>query len=246
VALGLGPVRQLFLASIVVGAYVLSGARVAPKEIPQEPAVPNGTAVAYVKGPLSGSYRLAGMLTLDSIPANRSWYCDWLMVVANRKHAVHQPFIQVGLMRWARNKYRLSAFVAKSNGSSAIAFEDAGILPDGPHAVAMRARGDTIHLDVDGREVRAYRLASLFAKDDPLYGQLAGEVVEPGDRIAGTIRAVAIATHGEPPHPYTGRCRYDDRGLRVDTTQGGLVVGGTLDPARKSRFNAACKGFFEV
>ena len=241
-----GTLGQLFLASIVLGAYALSGARVAPKEIPQEPAVPNGTAVAYVKGPLSGSYSLAGTLTLASIPTNRSWYCDWLMVVANRRHAAHQPFIQVGLMRWARNGYRLSAFVAKSNGSPTIAYEDAGILRDGPHAVAMRARGDTIHLDVDGREVRAYPLKSLFAKDDPLYGQLAGEVIKPGDRITGTIRAVAIATHGEPLHPYTGMCRYDDRGLHVDATQSGLVVGGTLDPARKSRFSAACKGFFDV
>jgi hypothetical protein len=237
--------RLLLLASIVLAACVLAGAPAVRRQVQQAPDVPNATAVAYVKGPLSGSYSLAGTLTLDSIPSNRSWYCDWLMVVANRKNSAHAPFIQVGLMRWARNTYRLSAFVAKSNPRGGIDYEDAGILPDGPHAVAMRVRGGTMHLEVDGRRVRAYPLASLFAKDDVLYGQLAGEVIKPGDQIAGTIRAVAIATHGEPPQPYTGTCKYDDRGVRIDAANGGLVVTGTLNPGRKSAFTAACKGFFD-
>ena len=233
------------LAVIVLPAFVLAGAPVARRHVQREAAVPNATAVAYVKGPLSGNYSLAGTLTLDSIPSNRSWYCDWLMVVANRKSTAHAPFIQIGLMRWARNGYRLSAFVAKSNARGGIDYEDAGILSDGPHTVAMHARSGTIHLEVDGRKVRAYRLASLFAKNDALYGQLAGEVIRPGDHIAGTIRAVAIATHGERPHPYTGTCRYDDRGVRIDAVGGRLVVTGTLNPGRKSAFTAGCKGFFD-
>ena len=237
--------RLLLLIPIVLAAFVLAGAPVARRSVEPAPDVPNGTAVAYVKGPLSGSYSLAGTLTLDGVASNRSWYCDWLMVVGNRKRSAHAPFIQVGLMRWGRNNYRLSAFVAKSTSRGGIDYEDAGILSEGPHAVAMRARNGTIHVDVDGREVRAYRLASLFAKDDRLYGQLAGEVVKPGDRIAGTIRNVAVATHGERPHPYTGTCKYDDRGLRIDAVSGGVVVTGTLNPGRKSAFTAGCKGFFD-
>ena len=238
--------RLLLLVPIVLAAFVLAGSPVVPKQIPNEPDVPNGTAVAYVKGPLSGSYSLAGTLTLDRVPSNRSWYCDWLMVVGNRKNSGRQPFIQVGLMRWARNNYRLSAFVAKSNARGGIDYADAGILSDGAHAVAMHARNGAIHLEVDGREVGAYRLASLFAKDDALYGQLAGEVVKAGNRIMGTIRAVTIATHGEQPRPYTGTCRYDDRGLHLETTRFGLIAGGMLDPARKSGFTGACDGFFDT
>lgn len=236
--------RLLLPAAIVLSAFLLAGTPVA-RHGQRELAVPNATAVAYVKGPLSGSYSLAGTLTLDSIPSNRSWYCDWLMVVANRKDGERVPFVQVGLMRWARNDYRLSAFVAKSNARGGIDYEDAGILSDGPHQAAMHALHGTIHLDVDGREVRAYRLATLFAKDDALYGQLAGEVIRPGDQIAGTIRAVAIATHGERPHPYTGTCKYEDRGVRIDAVDGGLVITGALNPERKSAFTAGCDGFFD-
>jgi hypothetical protein len=237
--------RRSILTAIVLLAFALTGASVIRKPAVKEAEIPNGTAVAYVKGPLTGSFSLAATLTLDRVPANRSWYCDWLMVVGQRKHTAGQPFVQVGLMRWAQNGYRLSAFIAKSNARGGIDYFDAEHLRDGPHAVSMRARKDWIDFDVDGRRIGTYPMSLMFAKNDVLYGQLAGEAVKSGDRVSGTIDAIAIATHGERPHPYTGKCRYDDRGLRVDTTPAGLAVRGTLDPAHKSGFNAACNGFFD-
>ncbi len=237
--------RSIF-AAIVLAALAVAAASLIPKPVVKDVEIPNGTAVAYVKGPLVGRFSLAATLTLDRMPANRSWYCDWLMVAGQRMHSKAQPFVQVGLMRWAQNGYRLSAFIAKSNDRGGIDYRDAGILRDGPHAVAMRARKGWIDFAVDGRGIGSYPMRLMFAKNDVLYGQLAGEAVKAGDRVAGTIHAVEIAAHGEQPHPFTGKCRYDDRGLRVETTPAGLAIHGTLDPTRKRGFKAACDGFFEA
>jgi hypothetical protein len=240
-----GAWRRSLFGAILLGAFALTAAPVVRKPAVKIVEIPNGTAVAYVKGPLTGNFSLAATLTLDRIPENRSWYCDWLMVAGRRKHSAAQPFVQVGLMRWARNDYALSAFIARSNDKGGIDYVDAEHLREGPHGFSIRARKGWIDFEVDGRGIGSYPMSLMFAKSDVLYGQLAGEAVKSGDRVSGTIDAIAIATHGERPHPYTGECRYDDRGLRVENTPAGLAVHGTLDPALKSRFNTACNGFFD-
>jgi hypothetical protein len=232
-----------FIAFALVAAAALRiGTAPGP---PAPPRPPNGIAIAYAAGPFVRYFRLAGTLTLDRSPKNRSWYCDWLMLVAVRKPSRAQPMVQAGLMRWSRNGYRLSAFFARGYGDARpIAYEDLAPLSEGAHRVALVATHANLAVLVDGRVLRRIDLRDVFRSSDVVYAQLAGEVYEPGDSIRATVDNAVLARDGEPSaRPYADDCRRHDRGLRMQGPDDRLLATGTFDLALGSG-QTGCRHFF--
>jgi hypothetical protein len=222
-------------ALVGIAALATATRDVRPPAAPPHP--PNGIAIAYAQGPFARDFSVAATLTLQRSPTNRSWYCDWLMLVASRG-GPEQPMVQAGLMRWARNGYRLSAFFAQGyEDQRGIHYEDLSVLPEGPHRIELRAHRAQLYVFVDGRELRTVALANVFRPQEQVYAQMAGEVYEPGDAIAGSLERIAIARDGAPrPQPYDGRCQRYDRGLRLDGPADKLTVHGRFDLAQPSNF----------
>lgn len=204
----------------------------------------HATAIAYEPGPFVQTFRIDGGLVLERIPSNRSWYCAWLMLAADRPQQLDQPFLQVGLIRWARNDFKLSAFVADAHDANAIRFRDLGVVSEGLHNVGLRADGVVLHVLVDGRDRETVRLRSLFNAEDRVYAQIAGEVAEPGDRIRARLQALQILHDGGQTQPYRGRCRYQDRGLFVEVHGNAVRAGGRFATWLKSDF-VGCERFFD-
>jgi hypothetical protein len=203
-----------------------------------------GIASAYVRGPFERDFRLSGTLTLDRIPANRSWYCNWLMLAARRDEQLDQPFVQAGFIRWAANGYRLSAFIAQGHDGRRIDFDDLALLDDGPHDVELRGSGGVLHVVIDGKDLRTVKLSSLFDANDRVYGQIAGEVHMPGDSLRASFTRLTEAPDTGTPRPYAGTCRRYDRGLHLERRGNVLVVIGRFDASAESGFDD-CGIFFD-
>jgi hypothetical protein len=205
---------------------------------------PQATAIAYERGPFAREFAIRAVLSLDRIPMNQSWYSTYLSFVEARDARTDQPFVQVGLMRWSGNRFRLSAFVALGSGAKGSGFDDLGVLAEGPHEVALRASDGRAHVLIDGHERRTIALSKIFMNPDRVYAQIAAAVSQPGDSIRARLTHVEVRHDRERTfRPYRGGCRYDDHGVHMKI-HGDTVTATGRFAADEPNSYAGCDKFF--
>ena len=153
-------------------------------------------AGAYALGGFSVSYGLSADVSLPEIATNRSWYADWIMLVAKREAGTRQPFVQLGEIRGFAPHDPPTAFIAYEAPGRPVVFRRLRPLP-GEHHVAISGNERTIRLAFDQELLATFSRAQFFGPTDRVYAQYAAEVSDPGDIASGSLRRLAVETDGD-------------------------------------------------
>jgi hypothetical protein len=196
----------------------------------------NGMAIAYTPvAPVEG-YTLSATIGLPKERRNHGWYTAWIMLVAGRHHQLAQPFVQVGLMRWAGNSFKPSFFVAYGSGTKPLIYKDIRVVPDRHYTFSIHVRNRRIAAFADRKEVFSIAVRDIFLSDKQIYGQVAGELFTPGDQLIADIGSIELGTKGRDPQPYTSACFRYDRGLHLIAKDGKFRGTGIFDLHAPSGF----------
>ena len=191
--------------------------------------------IVYVQPPQLGSdYVVGANLTLARVPANRSWYASWIMLLPYGD-AGNVPFAQVGLIRWAGSGYRLTPFAAYRVRGSALQFVPSSrVLPDGPHRATVARHGSQVTLYVDGVPYLSIDAATILQRGQSSYFQLGAEVYAQHDAVSGSIADITVRERGARV-PYTPVCEYAADGLAFSYADGTWTAHGTFDANKPQR-----------
>jgi hypothetical protein len=173
-------------------------------------------------------------MTLPHVPANRSWYSNWLLIVTlPDARTTNSSLWQVGLIRWKSGDFRLEAFVAVRARQDEFVFRSLGPVGEGPHKVELTADHGNLKYILDGKTIATDSSDRIFGPNKT-YLQIGQEVSAAGDYADGTFSAIAITPTGQPPHSLdNGTCRYDDRGVKFEfVAGGGFRAAGSFDPSQ--------------
>ena len=207
----------VFLFGALIGHHQPDrSARHVPAVTPRPAAseVPNAIALLYVPGPFRSSYEVNAEMRLPRRAKNRSWYTVWLMLVRWPEPNLRTRFVQGGLMRWAANRFALTAFTTDEAPGIPLVYADRGDLREGWHRVTLRGDATFVDLLVDERLTHRWDRKRILGTG-PVYLQIGGELNAPGDAIDGTIRALTVKRDGDArAHPEPIACEHHDRGLR--------------------------------
>jgi hypothetical protein len=196
----------------------------------------NGIAIAYTPKAHVDNYRLSASIGLPEERSNRGWYTDWIMLVSARPAALSQPFVQVGLMRWAANNFRPSFFIAYGKTATDLVYKDIRIVEDRRYVFSLSAKNGEISVFADGEQLFSMPVYSIFSENETVYGQIAGEVFTPGDQLVADIRSIELSTEQRDLDVFTPVCFRYDRGLRLTLQDGHLQGSGSFQPAAPSGF----------
>jgi hypothetical protein len=95
------------IAALLVSA---SSVVVASDDVPNR-ANPNGLSLLYDIGRFHHRAVVDGDLELPNVDGNHFFYCVWFMLIDGKKRPSGiSPFVQGGLMRWDRDRFRLTPF----------------------------------------------------------------------------------------------------------------------------------------
>jgi hypothetical protein len=181
---------------------------------PAASAVPNAIALLYVPGPFRTDYEVSAEMRLPRRAKNRSWYTVWLMLVRWPEAQGPTRFVQGGLMRWAANRFALTAFTTDEAPGVPLVYADRGDLRDGWHRVTLRGDATFVDLLVDERLTHRWDRKRILGAG-PVYVQIGAELNAPGDAIGATVRSVTVKRDGDArAHSEPIACEHHDRGLR--------------------------------
>src|SRR5690242_7812876 len=119
-------------------------------------------APLYVHAPRTVQRAASATLTLPNVPSNRSWYANWIMLAGESPAIDHQLFVQVGMIRRAKDDPRLHVFVAwRGAGAAGIEYRQYGHLTEGAHRFSIAQNAESFALFADDREIARVRLTPL-------------------------------------------------------------------------------------
>jgi len=197
----------------------------------------HAVAGAYALGDFAVSYAIAADVAVPEVRANRSWYGDWVMLVAEHGAGRPQPFVQLGEIRGFAPHDAPSAFIAYRGSDGPVVFRRVRTLPPGVHHVAISGNARTITLAVDQALIATFPRDDFFLPGDRVYAQYAAEVADPGDAPSGYLRNLAVETDADfVPHALEAGCLRYDRGVRLDRTADGWTPTGRYRPGDPSGF----------
>lgn len=194
-------------------------------------------AGAYARGDFSVSYGVAADVSLPEIATNRSWYANWVMLVAKRRSGKRQPFVQLGEIRGFAAHDRPTGFIAYEAPGERVVFRRLRRVPAGNHHLAISGNDRTIRLAFDQELVATLPRSEFFDQRDRVYAQYAAEVADPGDAASGSLRHLVVETDEDfAPRPLEVGCLRYDRGLRLEPSPNGLLPVGRFTPEEPSGF----------
>jgi hypothetical protein len=199
-------------------------------------AAMNGIAIAYAPKAHVTDYVLSASIGLPEERNNRGWYTDWIMLVSARPQALEQPFVQVGLMRWAANNFQPSFFIAYGKTATDLVYKDIRVVEDRNYTFTLSAKGGEIKAFADGEQLFSLPIHTIFSADETIYGQIAGEVFTPGDHVVADIQSITLSTEGHGLDAFTPACFRYDRGLQLISQGGHLRGAGAFQPTALSGF----------
>lgn len=201
----------------------------------------NAIGILYAEGPFLRSYSAAAEMALPAQKGQHSWHAVWLMLVNGGGSP--PGFVQGGLIRWSEHRYRLSAFIAMALPNRALVFKDLGLVSNGPHRVELAGDTREVWLFLDGKLRYRFRRARYLRDGLRPYLQIGAEVKYPPDRASGEVWDIRLKRDTDMhARPFTPRCSYEDRGVRLVARGGRYVARGAFDPRIASAFTD-CAGF---
>ena len=200
-------------------------------------------APLYVHAPRTVQRAASATLTLPNVPSNRSWYANWIMLAGESPAIDHQLFVQVGMIRRAKDDPRLHVFVAwRGAGAAGIEYRQYGHLTEGAHRFSIAQNAESFALFADDREIARVRLTPL-AQAARTYFEIGPEVEAEGDILSGKVLAAAWRTSaGWDGAGDQQLCRYQNHGLSLRYEHGAWNAHGRFSRALPSAYDGACYG----
>ena len=172
------------------------------------------------------------MVFLPEEPRNRSWYSNWVMLLASERNTAAVPFVQVGLIREHPKLHYLCAFLAFQTPGQALVYRNLGNLAEGEHPIGIAGDSDKLRLLIDHRTVHTFDRRAFFYPEQRPYLQFATEVHSPNDRAAGYLRDIEVKNDrsAKAQHLKIAGVWQDRVGLTYDS--GRYSARGLFNPSR--------------
>ena len=208
-----------------------------PKKLQQSRAIRHesetGAAALTYRVDRRNSFVFSANLDLPELINNQSWYCVWLMVSELKGTSQHPAMLQVGLMRWAQNKFQMQPFITTEQANKGLMFKPvAEILKGGYHRFAIVGDSSKVELRMDDKALMSAPRMEFFKDDSPIYLKIAAEVYAVGDVPSGLVNDVTLVNGGDKEEPPNTYAAFEDRGLKfLCRGNGQWEAIGRFDPA---------------
>ncbi|MHB8140186.1 MAG: hypothetical protein ACYDHD_02840 [Vulcanimicrobiaceae bacterium] len=197
-------------------------------------------APLYIPFAPGSNHRVEAELILPAVPANKSWYANWVMIVGQANNSAHPVFFQAGEIRRPGVYHGEHVFIAWQGATDKhVVYRDLNPLGQGMHNVAIVEKRNTFTAFVDGKPVG-------FSMKIPMlkpYAQIGPEVYAQGDTLSGTVEKVRVSANGRRTNvdPATV-CHYKNHGVALSHNGSTFIASGTFDQLRESGFTGECAG----
>lgn len=188
-----------------------------------------------------GLHRAASAtLTLPAVRSNKSWYCNWIMLVGSAPSVSHQIFVQIGLIRLSDTDPLLRVFVASQGDAQSVTYEQFGTTTEGVHRFVIAQDGDTFALLMDGKPVKLLNMP-ILAEAPHAYVEIGPEVYGEGDTLSGSVLYAAIGDGADWTALRSAKaCRYENHGTVLLRGDDRWSASGKFDRTLPSRFLGFC------
>jgi hypothetical protein len=201
----------------------------------EHPPQTEGKVIIYPPGRFVRQAVAQADISLPKEPQNKNWYAVMIMLTMYPQARTSDvAYVQVGIMRWQQNNFAPTAYVGihRLHGRATFHYvRDMPLVGDGGHA-SVRLKNDRISITFNGRELASVPRQEVFPKGTVPYFQIAAQVYEPGDRVAGVIRNLLVQSDSHDSlTAVTSPCMYVDPELHMtrsgnDYTAEGVFKGG--------------------
>jgi hypothetical protein len=183
----------------------------------------DGKVILYPAGRFVRHAAAQADISLPKEPANKNWYAVMIMLTMYPQADTSDvAYVQVGIMRWQSENFAPIAYtgVHRQHSRAVIHYlRDVPLTGDGGHAT-VRLTSDRISIAFNGRELMSTPRQEVLPKGSVPYFQIAAQVEQPGDRVAGVIRNLLVQSdNDENLAAVTTPCMYEDPELHM--TQSG-------------------------
>lgn len=179
-------------------------------------------------------------LTLPAVHSNKSWYCNWIMLVGSTPSVPHQIFVQIGLIRLSDADSQLRVFVASQGDAQHVTYEQFGATTEGVHRFTIAQNGTVFALSMDGKPVKLLNLP-ILAEAPHAYVEIGPEVYAEGDTPSGSVLYAGIDDGADwRAFPTAEVCRYENHGTILLRQGDRWSASGTFDRRLPSNFLGYC------
>ena len=174
----------------------------------------DGKVILYPEGRFIHQAAAQADISLPFEPANKDWYAVLLMLTMYPHSGQSDAaYVQVGIMRWQRDNFAPTAYIGikKHHGRELFRYlRDVRLTADGGHAT-IRMTSERVIIEFNGQELLSTPRREVFPKGSVPYFQIAAQVDQPGDRVAGVVRNLVVQSdNAQTLEAVTTPCMYED------------------------------------